>query len=309
MAATQYVFEAKSKFAGLIEWAKRTNVGKLTSERSVARTIKTSYGTLSSALKSGMLNIALQNAIAEAFGFSPDWPEWRDPKAHRLSPATQRRDTTPAFSSRFNAHKEKPECLTAISELTIANFDHRFADFDFGAIEPPDSTIGTNQIPLALSISFGRRGLSFFLEDSADTVTVGLKEVELQLFFDRKTARVQASSVSCRGQDDGNFAGNVEGLRPWWVFTVTKRNAPWLAGRFARNDVRACICSGFEHGDKLRAHMTVRVNTCVSELKGTTFEAMSEDKKKFMRHLFKLTALNGVEATLCTQVLTVVRQP
>lgn len=305
------VFELRPKLGGMMNWARQASRPELSSIRAIERKTGIPRTTLTNNIDDSTMSSANETTLGREFGFLPSWPEWRDPKG--LTLGARRRDTANAFIKRFLAHKSEAECLTIEPELTADHVDPRFADFNFALTGSFELSPDNREIPLALSVFFERRGWSFSLEGTPDALTVGLKEVDLYLIPDRKnktrkTARIRTFPVSCRDDTEGNFEGTPEGLQPWWVFTVAKNNELWLAGRILRNDMQACGCSGFEPGDKIDALMTARVDTCFAKVTGETFETMSEEKKAFLRHLGKVSLLNGTEATLCKQVLVVVER-
>lgn len=76
-------------------------------------------------------------------------------------------------------------------------------------------------------------------------------------------------------------------------------------GRRQRNDGCDALCRSFQRGDKICARMTARVSDCV-RIVGDHFDGISKFKKAFLDHLEKLAVLNGTEAVLCEQTLTVV---
>jgi hypothetical protein len=302
----QEIFELKKKLYLLMAWARQANLPRLTSERSVADVAHIAHGTLVTNLNTERMAVDNQAKLAKAFGFSLDWHEWRDTAA---TPSTKRADTADAFIARFRTHRAKPACLTIEPDVTTPQIDHQFADFKFLLPGSFEASPRTSRIPLALQVHFGRRGWSFFLEDKLDALTVGLKQVDLELFFDRKAAAIKLRPVHCRNEGEGNFKGKPEGLRSGWLFTVTRRGSRWLTGTIRRNDHCACVCSGFLPGDKIHAIMSATISDCVEKVSGETFDNISEGKRNFINHLLKLAALNGTRATLGTQVLTVVDQP
>jgi hypothetical protein len=306
------IFELQDKVNDLVNWAHQANVRTLMSRRSIADAMKTPRGTFESNLKSGRMSLANQAALSKLFGFSRDWPEWLDPDASRNTPAARRKDTPEAFIDRFRAHKSrksksKRQHLTIEPALTEALLDHRFVDFRLVPSDRLEVSDGEH-IDLALALFFGGSGLSVFDEETGEVQTVGLKQAELQLFSDRPTANIEVRGIECRGEAEGNFIGTPEGLRPRWVFKVAKTGAPWMAGRRLRNQSQDCICTGFRDADKIRAIMSATIQDCLAKIVSERLQKLSPEKQQFVHQLYKLAALNGTEAILCTQELTVVRK-
>lgn len=296
----QPVFELGRKLRGLMDWAASTG-HEACSVHGIARASGIARGTLNSNIEREQMAPDNQEALATACGFRADWPEWRDPAAVRTTPADQRRDSATAFLDRFFAHLAAGRRLTIEAGITKSFVDRRFAEFAFalpGSFEPAADAGG---IPLVLSLSFDRRGWPAFPD-----LTVGLKEVDVQLFHARKPEAIEAVELACRGEAEGNFHGAVEGHSPYWIISVVAGDDACLAGRRRRNDGRDCECRGFRPGDEIRARMTARVSDCFVRLSGQPFDDASEAKKRFIDHLIKLEALGGAEATLGEQVLQVV---
>lgn len=304
----QPIFELSKKFRGLMDWAIQWSNHAANSERSISESSGVKRSTLKTNINTGKMSLPNQEAIAKVFGFAVGWPEWRDPDVTRTTAADQRRDTAKAFLERFLTHKSKPARSTIEVGLTNKHVDRRFADFSFavpGSFEPSSQAEG---IPLVLSLSFDRRGWPILLAGTTDVLTVGLKGVDLQLFHTGKSARIDASDIICHSDVEGNFRGKVEGLSPWWVIGTVIGDASWLMGRRLRNDGQDCVARGFHVGDQIRAVMTARVNDCFVRVAGEPFEGTSEAKVRFIEHLSKLSVLNGTEAVLGEQLLTVVEK-
>jgi hypothetical protein len=302
----QPIFELSKKLRGLMDWAIQSNAGALTSVHAVARTTGINRSTLNSNLANEQLSRANQEALAKAFGYHLDWVEWRDTNAARSTPAGQRRDGADDFLNRFSSHKSSGVRLTIEPGLTKVHVDRRFAEFGFvlsGSFEP---SAGTNSVPLALSLSFDRRGWPVFRD-----LTVGLKEVDLQLFHDRPPVAIEFFPLGVRDDAEGNFQGIVAGHSPYWIINIvdnaiTRGDQAILAGTRRRNDGKDCICHGFQVGDEIRALMTARVSDCFVRVSGQAFDEASQSKMKFIEHLSKLAALNGAEAVLAEQIMAVV---
>jgi len=302
----QQIFELQKKLCGLQDWARQTSRGDLMSERSIARSIAVNRNTFKSNIRNERMSVATQQALADTFGFSISWPEWRDPDVVSTTPPGRRRDTGAAFLEKFSAVKTRTACLTIESGLIEKYLDRRFADFFLavaGSYEPQSHADG---IPLVLSLSFDRRGWPILLDDMKEVVTVGLKQADVQLFHNRKTAMIATTDIVCHSEAEGNFQGNSEGLSPWWIITVTGKDDLWLMGRRLRNDGRDCICRGFQTGDKISVLMTARVSDCFVRVPREPFEGTSDAKIKFIEHLHKLAVLNGTDAVLGEQILTVI---
>jgi hypothetical protein len=300
------VFELQTKISGLKEWATRTNRSGLKSEHDIAKRIGLNRNTFKSHLRAGQIPSDKEQALADVFGFRIAWPEWRDLLAGRNARPDQRRDTPAAFMERFLKTKNESSPLTIESGLVQKYLDRRFADFFLavpGSFAPQSQDEG---IPLVLSLSFDRRGWPVLLDGLKEVITVGLKQVEVQLFHTRSTAKITTSDILCRSQAEGNFQGSAEGISAWWVISVVRGEEPWLMGKRLPNDGLDCVCSGLQIGDKIRALMTARVDGCFVRVPGELFEDTSDAKIKFMEHLHKLAVLNGPEAVLGEQVLTVV---
>jgi len=252
------------------------------------------------------MSLTNQEALANAYGFRVDWPEWHDHAAIRTTPADGRRDAAVAFLERFLASKSRGACLTIEASSTEKYVDRRFANFSFnvsGSFEPSPQC---NKIPLVLSLSFDRRGWPILLDRSMEVLTVGLKQVDLQLYQNSKSAKIVPSDLECHSDNERNFRGSLEGLSTWWVIAVAASDAQWLMGKRLRNDGADCVCEGFRAGDKIRAVMTARVSDCFVKVTGEPFDGASKAKILFIEHLHKLAVLDGTEAVLGEQTLTVV---
>src|ERR1700730_13895689 len=125
----QQVFELEKKLHGLQKWADQTQRHHLTSERAIAKSIGVNRNTFKSNIRSERMSLAIQQALADAFGFSVTWPEWHDPEAARTLPSARQRDTAVAFLEKFVAVKSRPARLTIESGLVEKYLDRRFADF------------------------------------------------------------------------------------------------------------------------------------------------------------------------------------
>jgi hypothetical protein len=304
----QLIFELRKKLRGLQDWAKRTNHCELTTERAIATSINVKRSTFKSQIQNDRLSVSIQDAVADAFGFSVSWTEWRDPKIPRLTPSERRCDTATAFLEKFEASKAGAAYLTIQAGPVEKHLDRRFADFFLtvpGSFDPQAQRDG---IPLLLGLSFDRRGLPIPLDGTTDVIAVGLKQADIQLFQIEKNAnaKIVASEISCGGDSEGNFRGSVEGLSSWWVITVATSDDRWLMGKRLRNDGQDCVCSGLKMGDKIRALMTARIDNCFVEIAPKSFDGKSQDKIRFVKHLHKLAVLNGTEAVLGEQILRVV---
>jgi hypothetical protein len=302
--AIQQVFELKKKLRELQDWAKQADRRELLSERAIANTIGLNRSTLKSNIQNERMSLANQEALADSFGFNVAWPEWHDFEAARVRPSDRRRDTAAAFLERFLASKSRTVCPTIESGLTEKYLDRRFADFSLsvaGSFVPHSQADG---IPLVLKLSFDRRGWPILLD--GEVLTVGLKQADIQLFHSRKNAAIEVFDIECLSEAEGNFRGKVEGLSPWWIVSVNGTNDLWLMGRRLRNDGKDCVFRGFHIGDKVKVQMTARVNDCFVRVPSEAIEGMSTAKTRFIEHLHKLAALNGTEAVLGEQILTVV---
>jgi hypothetical protein len=305
----EQILELGRKVRILQDWAATAGEDILNSEHAIARSAGIKRSTLKSNIRDGQMSSANQEKLGKVFGFRANWPEWRDPEAIRTIAAGRRRDTAEAFRDRFLASKSKVTCLTIEAGVTEKYLDRRFADFSFAVAGSFDPLAASDQIPLVLSLSFDRRGWPVLLQGTNEVLTVGLKQADLQLFPDRESAKgaqLTVSEISCHSGAEGNFRGNVEGLAPWWVISVTAGDGLWLMGRRLRNDGQDCVCQGFRAGDKIRAILTARANDCFVKVEGEPFEGVSEAKIRFIEHLHKLAVLKGTEAVLGEQTLTVI---
>jgi hypothetical protein len=145
-------------------------------------------------------------------------------------------------------------------------------------------------------------------------LTVALREVDLQLFCTRDGAEFEILALTCNGEAEGNFHGDVKGTgkgtgkgNAYWTIGVADPACNFIAGTRRRNDGQDCICKGFHDGDEIRALMTARKIQRFGTVAGKSLETCSPIKKRFIEHLTKLAVLNGAEATLAEQVLTVVQ--
>ena len=244
---------------------------------------------------------ASQEAVGQAFGFGVDWPEWRDSAAGHNKPDGRRRDTAAAFIQHFLAQKSSGGRLTVDAGMTEVRVSRRFANFDLslpGSFVPSSSQSG---IPLVLSLSFDPKGWPALVE-----LTVWLSEVDLQLIPPRAGTSIGLSEVTCRDSSEGNFSAEVLGLPQYWRIRVADGGKK-LSGTRRRNDGGDCVCTGFRAGDQINAIMTARISDCFVTIDGVPLDDASEQKKRFVEHLSKLSALGGsAEATLAEQALTVV---
>jgi hypothetical protein len=302
----QLLFELSKKLRRLQDWAAQSDICSLRSEHEISKSTDIPRSTLKSNLNQGRMSVANQQKLAELFGFSIDWPEWRDQDASRDAAASKRRDTAGAFNERFLRRKSQAARLTIEAGPTRKHIDRRFADFSLSVAGSFSPSPAIEQIPLMLSLSFDRRGWPVLFEETNDVITVGLTEVDLQLFADRSTARISALPIECHGTSEGNFEGRVDGFPHWWTIRMAEQGALSLAGSRLRNDGQDCICEGFQAGDTIRAVMTARVDKCFVRLTGEPFEHTSEARIRFIKHLTKLHVLNDAEAMLGEQLLTVI---
>ena len=300
------IFELSKKLRRLQDWAAQSNDCSLRSEHGISKSTGIPRSTLKSNLERGQMSLANQLRLADLFGFGVDWPEWRDQDTTRITAAHKRRDTAQAFIERFLRRKSQSANLTIAAGPTRKHIDRRFADFSLSVAGSFAPSPEINKIPLMLSLSFDRRGWPVLFEETNDVITVGLTEVDLQLFADRPTARISAFPIECHSTSEGNFQGKVEGFPQWWTISIAEQGALSLAGSRLRNDGQDCICEGFRAGDTIRAVMTARVDKCFVRLTGEPFGGTSEARIRFIQHLAKLQVLKDAEATLGEQFLTVV---
>lgn len=297
----QPIFELRSKIVGLMKWAQaagRTRLSTLRGLDEQAHVIR--YSTLQSSMERESISFRNQKALAKAFGFSVNWREWRDPDTGVRPTGSERTDSAKAFLKRFEAQKLSGARLTIEAGTIRTNIDRRFADFSLGL--PGSFESAENKgVPLLLALSFDRRGWPVFPD-----LTVGLKQVDLQLSYERSGASIDTVAITCDRSGEGNFEASAEGLSPWWIISVANGGSDCLSGRRRRNDGEDCICNGFRAGDQIRALMTARVSDCFVKVSGQPFEDSSEPKIQFIEHLLKLAALKGAEAILGEQVLTVI---
>ncbi|NEV77626.1 hypothetical protein DYI24_11290 [Rhodopseudomonas sp. BR0C11] len=296
---TTRIYELPEKIRKLTDWAGNCGITELASINSLARKIDVPESTLKHAI-SNRISFELQRRISEAFGFSIEWTEWLDRQAGSVA----RRDSAESFFDRFQKWKSAHAKITIVSDGTTTKIDRRFADFSFavpGSFDPIDDEA---EIPLILSIAFDRRGYPVWVEEASETLIVGLREVDLEISHDQAQRKIEAKDIECEGGADGNFSAFLEGLEPpWWIVSTTDQR---LMGRRLPNDGCDCVCRGFGIGDKLTATMKARVDSCVVGMQGNLFKGESEAKKAFIDHLVRLTALQGAEAILGTQILEVV---
>jgi hypothetical protein len=198
--------------------------------------------------------------------------------------------------------------LTVEASPTCKHIDRRLADFSFAVSASHDAAKAENSIPLTLGLSFDRRGWQVLLQEMPGVLTVGIKQADLQLFYERQSAKIEVFPLAHAGGGDGNFRGDVDGLSPWLVISIAAGDLPWLAGERPSNGGRDCICHGFHAGDIIRAVMTARASDCVVRIEGTVFDELSAAKILLIKHLAKLCILQNAEAMLCEQILTVVNR-
>jgi hypothetical protein len=306
--AIQPIFELGQKIRRLISWAIEETAAPR-SEHAIAKAIGAHWSTFKSNLTAEKMSVDNQKKLAAVFGFELDWPEWRDPSVARATLREHRRDTAEAFLQRFLQHKSKGTCLTIEAGLTAKHIDRRFADFSLGVAGSFTPSSDSDEIPLVLKLTFDQSGWPVLFEETNDVLTLGLTEVDLQLFSDRPTAKIVALPISCQSRTEGNFQGKISGFPSWWRITVAAGDIPTLVGRRIPNDGRDCTCQGFQVGDKIRAVMSARVDKCFVSLAGEPFEGISDARTRFIKHLVKLNALAGAEAVLGEQFLTVVEHP
>jgi hypothetical protein len=305
--AVQFVFELREKILRLIEWA-RNNDSPLNSTRAIERVIRLNHATLFSNMEKYRMSPANQLALAKAYGFSVEWSEWRDPNEIRHDVRSDRRDTAEAFIAKFVAEKSNGARLTIAAGPTWKHIDRRFADFTLAVSATYKPEASANAIPLTVGLSFDRRGWAVLLDEAESILTIGLKQVDLQLFYERASARIDVFPLPHSNGTDANFCGDVEGLSPWWLINVAAGDLSWLAGKRLSNDGQDCVCHDFHAGDSIRAVMTARVNDCFVRAEGEVFEDLSPAKSLLIRHLAKLSVLNSAEAVLCEQILTVMNK-
>jgi len=300
-AKVQPIFQLTQKLRGLIDWAIQVDNGAPTSERAVADAADIRWGTFKSSLTSEKMSGDRQQALGKVFGFSPEWPEWRDRNAARTAPVGERRDGSEAFLERFRAQKSSGGRLTIDAGMTNVQVSRRFANFDLalpGSFAPSSSQSG---IPLVLSLSFDPKGWPALVE-----LTVWLSEVDLQLIPPRAGTSIGLSEVTCRDSSEGNFSAEILGLPQYWRIRVADGGKK-LSGTRRRNDGGDAVCTGFRDGDQIKAIMTARISDCFVTIDGIPLDDASEQKKRFVEHLSKLSALgDSAEATLAEQTLTIV---
>jgi hypothetical protein len=288
----QTIVDLRAKVHGLMKWAKEAGFAKLSTVRALARTCGIKYSTLNSSLTAERVSIANQNALAKAFAFQIEWPEWRT--------------ATAPFLDRFRTSKLAARHLTIEARLTKTHLDRRTADFAFGVAGSFDGCSENNGIRLVLSLSFDQRGWPVFPD-----LTVALKEVDLQLSCTRDGAEFEVFALTCNAESEGNFHSDVMGTGKgyaYWTIKVSDPAREFIAGTRRRNDGQDCICKGFHDGDEIRALMTARKLQCFGTVAGKSLENSSLMKKRFIEHLTKLDVLNGTEAMLAEQILTVVHK-
>ena len=303
-AKVQPIFELTQKLRGLIDLAIQADNGVPTSERAVAKAAGIPWGTFKSNLVDRKMSPERQEALAKLFGFRTDWPEWRDRNANAHAAGGARRDGAAAFLERFFAHKSAGGRMTIDAGMTRIHIDPRFANFSLalpGSFVPSSTQAG---IPLVLSLSFDPKGWPALVE-----LTVWLSEVDLQLKHERAGTSIAASAFACRDASEGNFSAQVEGVAQFWRINPSDDGRK-LSGTRRRNDGQDCVCVGFRDGDRIIAVMTARISDCFVTIEGAPLNDASEQKKQFMEHLSKLSALGGnAEAMLAEQTLTVVEAP
>jgi hypothetical protein len=302
----QQIFELSKKLSHLHDWAKRSNNNLLSSERGVANAAKIPKSTLTSNRDQGRMSVANQLKLAELFDFETDWPEWHDQETIRQTPSDKRRDSAENFAERFSRRKSQAASLTIAAGRTSKHIDRRFADFSLSVAGSFAPSPEARKIPLILSLSFDRRGWPVLFEETDNVITVGLTEVDLQIFADRSTAAVTTLPISCHGESEGNFEGRADGFPYYWTISIAEQGSLSLAGSRLPNDGEDCICEGFHLGDTIRAVMTARVDKCFVRLTGEPFEDKSDARIRFIKHLAKLHVLKDAEATLGEQLLTVI---
>jgi hypothetical protein len=310
----QDVFQLDLKINGLVDWAKSMGKSKLRSLRALKKSSGVAYSTLQSAMKAQRMSVGDQRALADAFGFQIEWPEWRDPDARRTTVAEHRRDSAKAFLEKFKGRLLSGLVLTIDAVPATPRVDYRVADYSFAVTGSFEPSTQAAEIPLVLSLSFDERGWSLVYD--LTVLTVGLKEVDLELFPARdgdpiqdKGVSLKLSELACHLGAEGNFHALVRGLheRPWWI--ISNPNGACISGTRRRNDGDDCICEGFRAGDEIQTRMTARVSDCFVSVSGQPFDGASEAKKKFIEHLAALDVLKGAEATLGEQILKVVEKP
>jgi hypothetical protein len=158
-----------------------------------------------------------------------------------------------------------------------------------------------------LSAAFDRRGWEIPFDGVSDAIKVGLKEVDIQIVYERPTGFIEARPISCLSEEEGNFVGELPGLGAWWVVKVANSGSR-LMGKRLPNDSEDAICKGFVVNDELAAVMTARVSDCFVSLNDQPFEHLSDAKTLFVQHLAKLEALQEPEVILAEQLLKVVER-
>ncbi len=301
--ANPAVFQLREKVQGLNKFAEE-NKEPWKALNSLARAMRIPETTLKTNLKSGGMSEDNQRELAKLCGFSTDWPEWRDPNASRRTPPHQRRDTAEAFVARFKARKSEGTSLT-IERGPAKYLDRRLAQFEFAqsaSFEPLSQATG---IPMVIFLWFSDRGKAV-----SHDLTVGLKEVELQLLNTPSPESVEAFPLACLSGDAANYHGTVHGLSPYWIINVVEGKEGCLAGLRRPNNGQDCIFRGLQAGDEIMAQMTARVSDCFVSLTGQRFDKESDAKKQFIEHLVKLKALQseGGEAVLGVQTLNVIKE-
>jgi len=300
----QNVYQLFEKVSGMIDWARGNGV-EPNSLRSLAKATGIKYATLASNMKRYRISRDNQQKLAEAFGFDVDWPEWRDPEETRRS---EHRDTADAFLARFVAERSNSGRLTIESGPTLGHLDSRFANFYVAAMTAYGAEGAKFAIPMSVALSFDRRGWSVLLEGGRGILNIGLKQADLQFFYDRTDAKIEVFPLTYGNGMDGNFRGDVEGLSAWWVINVTAGELPWLAGKRVSDESQDCVCRGFRAGDCIEAIMTARVSDCFVCIEGDLLVGVNEVKVCLIKHLAKLSVLREAEAVLCQQTLKVVKK-
>jgi hypothetical protein len=283
----------RSKIDGLIGWAREVGRPKLTTIRGLAQECGIEYSTLYSSLGSNRISSVNQGLIAKAFGFQLEWPEWRE--------------EAEVFLTKFRSVRLSGERLTVEARLTKTHLDRRMADFAFAVAGSIDEGSESKEICLVAFLSFDNRGWPVFPD-----LTVALKEVDIQLFGVRDGAEFEVFPLVCNGEPEGNFCSDVMGTgkgHAYWTIKVADPTNKFISGVRRRNSGRDCVCKGFVVGDEIKALMSARKIECFGTVAGKSIENSTNIKKRFIEHLVKLSVLNGAEATLAEQTLTVVHKP
>jgi hypothetical protein len=288
------IAELASKINGLMKWARESGRDDLSTFRGLERRTGVPYSTLQSSLRNGRISSTNENVIAKAYGFRVEWHEWRD--------------TAEIFLEKFRTTRAERCSLTIEARQTTSYLDRQTADFAFGVAGSFDARSEESGIRLVISLSFDQRGWPVFHD-----LTVGLKEVDLQLFCNRDGTEFELLAITCNSESEGNFRSEVMGTgkgHAYWTINVAEStNSNFLAGARRRNDGQDCICKGFTEGDEIRAVMTARKIQCFGTIAGKSLDTCSQIKKRFIDYLTKREVLKENEATLCEQILMVVEKP